>query len=86
MWISFSFMPRFKRSAYEVPGIVDAIENGINGIKVKDSDREELAKSALEILSNPKEWWSSSLEVAKKYSWDHTAELWDKLIHEILNE
>ncbi|MHB8553547.1 MAG: glycosyltransferase family 4 protein [Thermoplasmataceae archaeon] len=72
--------------AYEVPGIVDTIENGINGIKVKDGDRVALTKSAIEILSNPDKWWLSSIEVAKKYSWDRTAELWDKLIHEILNE
>lgn len=72
--------------AYEVPGVVDTIENGINGIKVKDGDREALIKSALEILSNPKKWWSSSVEVAKKYSWDHTAEMWDMLIHEIADK
>ncbi|MHB1493643.1 MAG: glycosyltransferase family 4 protein [Thermoplasmataceae archaeon] len=72
--------------AYKVAGVSDSIKNGINGITVKDGDRESLTNAALTILEAPEKWWSSSLEVAKKYSWDHTAELWDKLIHEILNE
>ena len=70
--------------AYNVPGVVDAIENGINGLKVKDGDRNALAEAALEILNVPNKWWLSSLEVAKKYSWDHTADLWDKLINDLV--
>ena len=69
--------------AYNVPGVVDAIENGINGLRVKDGDREALAEAALEIIYDPKKWWSSSVEVANKYSWDRTAEMWDNLIHKI---
>ena len=69
--------------AYNVPGVVDTIENGINGLKVKDGDREALAEAALEILNDPNKWWSSSVEVANKYSWDRTAEMWDNLIHKI---
>jgi len=72
--------------AYNVPGVVDTVENGINGIRVKDGDRYALARSALEILNNPQKWWSSSIEVAKKYSWDKTAEMWDKLIHKIADK
>jgi len=72
--------------AYDVPGVADAIETGINGLKVKDGDREALAEAAYEILNDPKKWWSSSVEVAKKYSWDQTAEMWDKLIHKIAGE
>ena len=72
--------------AYDVPGVANAIETGINGLKVKDGDRDALAEAALEILNDPKKWWSSSVEVAKKYSWDKTAEMWDKLIHKIAGE
>jgi len=53
--------------AYDVPGVADAIENGINRLKVKDGDRGALTDAALEILKNPQKWWSSSVEVAKKY-------------------
>ncbi len=69
--------------AYNVPGVVDTIENGINGLRVKDGDKEALAEAALEILNDPNKWWSSSVEVAAKYSWDRTAEMWDNLIHKI---
>jgi len=30
--------------------------------------------------------WSSSMEVAKKYSWDKTAEMWDDLINKIADD
>lgn len=69
--------------AYDVPGVKDAIEDGKNGIKVTDGDRELLSEAAYKILCNPQMWWSSSIEVAKKYSWDQTADLWDKLIREV---
>ena len=69
--------------AYEVPGVSDAIENSLNGLKVKDGDREALTEAAFSILSNPERWWSSSVKVAQKYSWGETADLWDTLIKEI---
>ena len=72
--------------AYNVPGVVDTIENGINGLKVKDGDRDALAEAALEILNDPNQWWSSSVEVANKYSWDHTADLWDKVINDLVKK
>ena len=69
--------------AYAVPGVVDTIENNLNGITVKDGDRNALADSAIKILSNPNKWWLSSIDVAKKYSWDRTAEMWETLIQEL---
>lgn len=69
--------------AYDVPGVADAVEDGINGIKVRDGDREALTKAALSILRDPEKWWSSSLEVAKKYSWDITPARWEKLMKEL---
>ncbi len=66
--------------AYDVPGVRDTVENGLNGIKVRDGDRKGLSDAAFLILSDPEKWWSSSIEVAKKYSWDKTSELWEKLL------
>ena len=71
--------------AYDVPGVRDAVEDGRNGIKVKDGNREALADAAFSILNDPERWWSSSIEVAKKYSWDTTAELWENLIRKVAN-
>ena len=66
--------------AYNVPGVMDSIENGKNGIKVKDGDRFALINAALEILNEPKKWWSSSLDVANKYTWAKAAESWENQI------
>ncbi len=71
--------------AYDVPGVRDAVEDEMNGIKVRDSDRKGLSDAAFSILSNPGRWWSSSIEVANKYSWNKTAEMWEKVIKEIVN-
>jgi glycosyltransferase involved in cell wall biosynthesis len=69
--------------AYDVPGVKNAIEEGKNGIKVVNGDRKLLSEAAFTILSDPQKWWSSSIEVSKKYSWDKTADLWDRLIQEV---
>lgn len=68
--------------AFKVPGVSDSVENGFNGITVEDGNREELVGAALNILRDPRKWWLSSIEVANKYSWDRTAELWETLINE----
>ena len=52
--------------AYNVPGVRDAVEDGLNGIKVEDGDRKALADAAFSILNDPERWWSLSVEVAKK--------------------
>ena len=72
--------------AFKVPGVSDSVENGLNGITVENCNRQSLTEAALEILRNPEKWWSSSVEVAKKYSWDKTAESWEKLIKEIADD
>ena len=72
--------------AYDVPGVRDAVEDGLNGIKVKDGDRKALADAAYSIITNPERWWSSSVKFAQKYSWDKTAELWELLIKEITKD
>ena len=72
--------------AYNVPGVSNSVENDFNGITVENYNRKAFADAALSILNHPGRWWSSSTEVAKKYSWDKTAELWEKLIDKIYNE
>ncbi len=67
---------------YEVPGVTESIESGKNGIKVKNGDRDALFNAAEQIISKPEKWWSSSVEVGRKYSWDDTAEKWGKILRE----
>ena len=72
--------------AYLVPGVSDAIEDGINGIKVKDGDRTALTDAAIKILSSPETWWASSVKVGEKYSWDKTAQSWGNLLDLVLGK
>ena len=72
--------------AYNVPGVSNSVENGLNGITVENYNRRALVGAALEILSAPEKWWSSSLGVSRKYSWDKTAELWEMLLKKITDE
>ena len=69
--------------AFRVPGVSDSMENGYNGITVEDGNRMSMFDATLKIMRNPEKWWASSIEVAKKYSWDKTAELWEGLIKKI---
>ena len=69
--------------AYQVPGVTDSVEDGMNGIKVKESDRRALTDAAFTILNEPVKWWSSSIKVAQKYSWDKTVDLWIRLFDEV---
>ena len=69
--------------AYSVPGVADAIEDGINGIKVKDGDRKALTDAAIKILSSPETWWALSEKVGEKYSWNKTAQSWENLILQV---
>ena len=71
--------------AYDVPGVREAVEDGLNGIKVEDGNREALVDAAYLILTNPEKWWSSSVKVAQKYSWDKTTEQWIQLFEELKN-
>ena len=71
--------------AFKVPGVSDSLENGFNGITVENYDRKALADAAFSILKDPERWWSSSVKVARKYSWDKTAELWDSLIRNVVS-
>ena len=73
-------------AAYEVPGVIETIENGVNGLKVKDGDREALKEAVYKILKYPEELWCSSVKFAEKYSWDTTAELWFKTIKKFAGE
>ena len=72
--------------AYSVPGVVDVIEDEINGFKVKDGDIDAFVDAVLRILKNPQPLWESSRKVAEKYSWDDTAQKWDEVIREVVRE
>lgn len=72
--------------AYDVPGVSESIENGMNGLRVKDGDRNALKNAAIAILNDPKAWSIKSEETIKKYSWDKTAQSWERLILEVVGK
>ena len=63
--------------AYSVPGVEEAIEDGKNGIKVRDNDRQKFEKAAELLLGEYATWPKACRDVAEKYSWDSTADLWE---------
>ncbi len=67
--------------AYSVPGVSETIEDGKNGILVRDGDPKELSFGLMKIIeSYPGKWIESSREVALKYSWENTVQRWERLL------
>lgn len=64
--------------AYDVPGVSEVIEEGHNGIKVEDMDQDQLLNKAISIIDSYGTWVERSREVASKYSWDKTTDMWEK--------
>lgn len=64
--------------AYDVPGVSEAILNDKNGVTVQDHRWEELFENARKMLDNYGSWGQTSRNVAKYYSWDVTASIWEK--------
>ena len=71
--------------AYDVPGVHDSVQDGMNGIKIQDGDRSALVEASYKILKCPEKWWAYSIEVAKDYSWEKSSESWRIKINEIMN-
>ena len=72
--------------AYNVPGVSESIEKGKNGLTVPDGDRNALREAALTILSDHDSWSLKSIDVARKYSWEITAKLWQNVILKMTEE
>ena len=69
--------------AYDVPGVRDVIVDRVNGLKVKDGDRNAFIEAAYGIISKPDNYWKESHRYANKYSWGATAEAWENVFLEI---
>ena len=63
--------------AYNVNGLRDSVQDGQNGILVKDKNPESLARSALKLLSDKEELRLLSvnaLEYSRQFNWDNTTD------------
>lgn len=63
--------------AYKVPGVSEAIKDGVNGILVNSGDRTELELTAVSMLNDYKKWIYRSREYAKGFSWNKTTDMWE---------
>ncbi|ALI37568.1 Glycogen synthase [Candidatus Nitrosocosmicus oleophilus] len=69
--------------AYKVPGLVDSVQNGINGLLVEKNTPDELASMAVSLLKDPIKLLTlsrSSLDYAKNFNWDNTVSEFEKII------
>jgi glycosyltransferase involved in cell wall biosynthesis len=73
--------------AYDVAGLRDSIIDGKTGILVKDNSPESLARSAISLLNDPdtlSELSFNALSFSRNFSWDITAQKFDKIIKGML--
>jgi len=71
---------------YNIPGLRDSIKHGYNGFLV-EANPEALAGAILEVLSDDglrRRLSENSVRWAKQFSWDRSAEMFEKIIDSIL--
>jgi len=72
---------------YRVPGLVDSIKDGYNGLLVEDGDIEKLAVTLVNLLKNDnlrKKLSKNAIEWAKQFSWDRSAEEFERVLERVL--
>jgi glycosyltransferase involved in cell wall biosynthesis len=76
--------------AYDVAGLRDSIIDGKTGLLVKeDGSIEKLAEAVIRVLEDEvlrKNLSENALEHSKKFSWDRTAQEFEKILKEATNE
>ena len=73
--------------AYNVPGLRDSVKDGETGVLTKENSPESLASTAINLLKNHsllEQFSSRALSFSKQFSWDTTAEVFDKIIKETI--
>ncbi len=68
--------------ALEASGVSEVINDFGLGTTCRDTD--SFRESLKEVLDNIKSWSKSVQDNSSGFSWENTSELWDKLIHSIL--
>lgn len=71
--------------AYKVPGLVDSVQSGTNGILISRNTPDEMAKVAISLLKEPsrlKKLSQKSIEYSKQFDWDSTTQQFEKILTE----
>jgi len=74
---------------YNIPGLRDSIKHGYNGLLVEDGNIEALANAVVYLLENDnlrEELSRNAIEWAKRFSWDRSAEEFEKVIKNVIEE
>ena len=69
--------------AYDVPGLRDSVKHGYNGLLVENGNIEALANTIINLIKNDslrKELSKNAVEWAKQFSWDRSAEMFERVI------
>lgn len=69
--------------AYSVPGLRDSVSEGVSGLLVPDGREELFANAVMSILTAPGKWRTSSVEWARRFTWDLTVRAWSDLLVEL---
>lgn len=69
--------------AYNVPGLRDSVKHGETGILIDNCSPKSLAEAALVLLKDGpllRKYSANALEFSRQFSWDETADVFDKII------
>jgi glycosyltransferase involved in cell wall biosynthesis len=72
--------------AYDSPGLTDSVIDGKTGILLRNKSPENLASSAVSLLTDVerlKKYSTEALAYSKQFSWDNTAIAFDRIIGEL---
>lgn len=75
--------------AYNVPGLRDSVINGETGILVEDKSPAALAQHAISLLQDRNllnKYSNNALTFSKRFSWENTADAFDKIINNMVNK
>ncbi|HEX5187177.1 MAG TPA: glycosyltransferase family 4 protein, partial [Nitrososphaeraceae archaeon] len=73
--------------AYTVPGLVDLIKDGFNGLLVNPNTPDELANTAISLLSNPDKLETlcrKAIEYSRQFDWNTTTAEFEEMLLQYL--
>jgi glycosyltransferase involved in cell wall biosynthesis len=63
--------------AYRVPGVSEAILDGVSGLLCPDGDVPSMASAVTRVMAETDRWGRQAREWASNFSWDRAANLWE---------
>ena len=73
--------------AYDVPGLRDSIKHSYNGLLVEDCNVKALASAIINLIEDNelrKKLSKNAVEWAKRFSWDRSAEMFERVVRSLV--